>query len=167
MKELVYKFLDNYYYILGNDFLEYQNDELDCTLESVIENIKLIFSITQKQSKWYLKSWCGKQNRGFNFKLNYLNPKDWIFELIDKFVNDEIDTTDADWFSMLEPSKREIRIWRSFCNIIICLPNLNRIPKKIRKFGIEVEFKFNVLWSDVELTEFKNKCREELQHIIK
>jgi hypothetical protein len=50
----------------------------DYTLSKIIEELTLIFALTKKQLKYYIKGWVRKQNRGFDFE-NYWNPPKPVF----------------------------------------------------------------------------------------
>lgn len=43
------------------------------TLSKIIQELCLVFGMTKKQLKYYIKGWVRKQNRGFNFE-EYWNP---------------------------------------------------------------------------------------------
>jgi|ERR1044072_453837 hypothetical protein len=51
---------------------------IDNSISKVIEELILIFALTKKELKYYIKGWVRKQNRGFDFE-KYWNPLKIVF----------------------------------------------------------------------------------------
>lgn len=51
------------------------------TLSNIIEELSLIFALTKKQLKYYVKGWVRKHNRGFDFE-RYWNPPPFDFNTL-------------------------------------------------------------------------------------
>ena len=65
MKKLIFRYLfDNYYWY---DNKLWSNPERRATVRSISDDLQLVFGLTEKQTKWYIKSWVRKQNKAFNF----------------------------------------------------------------------------------------------------
>ena len=74
MKKLIVNFL-NANYFLSKDKINKKCEGLDYL--SPTAAISTIFGLTEKQVKWYLKSWIKSINKGFNFN-TYWKRKEFL-----------------------------------------------------------------------------------------
>jgi len=78
MKRLIHRYLNENFYI-KNGFLysTKKPDNLDfiigVTSVSLATELKQVFGLTQKQLKWYIKSWILSKDKNFNFKPYWFN----------------------------------------------------------------------------------------------
>lgn len=64
MKRLIYRYLYGTYYWLDNRLWSGPNTY--ASIRSISDDLVIVFGLTKKQTKWYLKSWC-KRNPKFDF----------------------------------------------------------------------------------------------------
>lgn len=64
MKKLIFQYLFDNYYWYENRL--WSNPEQRATVRSISDDLQVVFGLTEKQTKWYIKSWC-KRNPRFNF----------------------------------------------------------------------------------------------------
>ena len=81
MKKLIFKYLFDNYYWYENRL--WSNPEQRATVRSISDDLQVVFGLTEKQTKWYIKSWC-KRNPRFNFN------KAWAAKLLVRFETVEI-----------------------------------------------------------------------------
>jgi len=126
MKKIIHKYLDSNYYIIGTYVYpieikfslvdgKFNNTKLEDFVYAyyIFPEVNKIFSITKKQFKWYLKSWCRSKNKGFNFR------KVWVVNL----TADHNPIKIVDWKLCLnrtdnrdfKPTKKEKVIWNNIC----------------------------------------------------
>ena len=78
MKRLIHRYLNENYF-LKNGFIyrvsEPSNTDfiIGVTSVSLANELKQVFGLTQKQLKWYIKSWVLSKNKNFNFKAYWFN----------------------------------------------------------------------------------------------
>jgi hypothetical protein len=69
MKRVIHKYLDRAYRINNGFIQELSNSKyIIIYSDEIIKNLELIFPLTPKQLKWYIKSWTFRQSKNFNFK---------------------------------------------------------------------------------------------------
>ena len=75
MKQLIHNYLSEYFYISKERFpciKPYGTEMYLFNVYTLSRMLVKIFDLTHKQIKWYVKSWCKKQDRGFNFRRYWL-----------------------------------------------------------------------------------------------
>ena len=65
MKKLIFDYLFKNYYWLDNKIWSGPDEEV--SIRIISDDLVKVFGLTEKQTKWYLKSWC-ERNPKFNFK---------------------------------------------------------------------------------------------------
>lgn len=81
MKKLIFRYLFDNYYWLDNQLWEHPDK--GASVYTISEDLQTIFGLTEKQTKWYIKSWC-KRNPRFNFN------KAWAAKLSLRFETVEV-----------------------------------------------------------------------------
>jgi hypothetical protein len=66
MKKLIYRYLGDVYY-WDDIVIRSKSDDKKVLLRHISKNLTLVFGLTKKQTKWYLKGWCKKNNKSFLF----------------------------------------------------------------------------------------------------
>lgn len=65
MKRLIHKYLDRYYHVEKDSV--YTNEKVYRSSNWLCLELTMIFNLSRKQLKWYIKSWCKKKRKSFNF----------------------------------------------------------------------------------------------------
>jgi len=92
MKKLIFKYLFDNYYWYENQL--WSNPEQRATVRSISDDLQVVFGLTEKQTKWYIKSWC-KRNPRFNFNKAWAAKLSFRFETVE--VRSGTRTLRASW----------------------------------------------------------------------
>jgi hypothetical protein len=66
MKKLIYRYLSDVYY-WKDISIRYKSDDKLVSIRDISKDLTLVFELTKKETKWYLKGWYKKTNKSFSF----------------------------------------------------------------------------------------------------
>jgi hypothetical protein len=78
MKNLIHKYLNEFYHIKGDHILNLKSDN-DISSYIMVFHLGKIFDLNKKELKWYVKSWVKKQSKGFDFNKWWTPPKYGVY----------------------------------------------------------------------------------------
>jgi len=76
MKKLIHKYLSDNYHVDNNYILLTSSEyKMRVTSDMLAQHVGVIFNLTKKQLKWYVKSWLANVNPRFKLNDYWATPK--------------------------------------------------------------------------------------------
>lgn len=115
MNKLIKKYLNSFFLVENQSRLLIKKGRGVISCDELINELKLIFNLSRKQLKYFIKSWCLKNNKSFNFKAWWQSID--IHETLINFLSFEIcKTIDSLILNSLLTNNNELDVYNSTVN---------------------------------------------------
>jgi len=84
MKKIIYRYINTSGYRIVNDKIV-NGDDVIIDSNKLIKELILVFCLSKKELKWYLKSWVKSKSKNFNFNKWWVKLPDYINFTYDNF----------------------------------------------------------------------------------